>query len=138
MGAVFELAAAMARLAASRFGLPLIAGAVGVAYGHHWAAGACDARHKAAEAALLRAALEQRAREARAADDAAARDLPRLTADARAQAAMQATIDRLQAELAKKETPNVHARTVHVDRCLVDRAFARRLHELDRAGGRRR
>jgi hypothetical protein len=135
MGAVIELAAAFLKFAVSRFGLPVVAAIVGVAYGYHWAAKGCQARQEAAQAALLRAQLEERAREAQAAAMVAARDRARLSADADAQTAMQAEIDRLQAEIAKKE-PADAPKNGPAARCVVDGDFARRVRQLERAGRR--
>jgi hypothetical protein len=132
MGAVIELAAAFLKFAVSRFGLPVVAAVVGVAYGYHWAAKGCQARQEAAQAALLRAQLEERAREAQAAAMVAARDRARLSADADAQTAMQAEIDRLQAEIAKKE-PADAPKNGPAASCVVDGDFARRVQRFDRS-----
>lgn len=130
MGALIEFAAAFLKLAVSRFGLPVVAGVVGVAYGYHWAAKGCQARQDAAQAAVLRAQLEERAKAAQAAETAAARDRQRVASDTEAQSAMQAEIDRLQVELQKKGAANAPGNS-----CVVDREFARRVRQHDRAGG---
>ncbi|WP_363346269.1 hypothetical protein [Methylocystis echinoides] len=144
MGALSILSAAWS-LASSRIGLAAIGGALCFAWGHHRASSACDAREAAREAASLRAQIQERARQAAAADAIAAQDRQRAQAAAGAAAAMQAEIDRLQADLAaqaasnhKKDAPYAQPKpkAVVVDACALDAAFARRVRRLDAAGKR--
>jgi hypothetical protein len=144
MGALSIISAAWS-FASSRVGLAAIAGALCFAWGHHRASSAYEAREAAREAAALRAQIQERARQATAADAIAAQDRQRAQAAAGAAAAMQAEIDRLQTELAaqaaanrKKDAPYAQPKpkTVVVDACALDTDFARRVRRLDAAGKR--
>jgi hypothetical protein len=144
MGALSILSAAWS-FASSRIGLAVLAGALCFAWGHHRASSACEAREAAREAAALRAQIQERARQAAAADAIAAQDRQRAQAAAGAAAAMQAEIDRFKADLAaqpadnaKREPPHAEQSTksVVVDACSIDAAFARRVRRLDAAGKR--
>jgi hypothetical protein len=140
MGALSILSAAWS-LASSRIGLTAIAGALCFGWGYHRASSACDAAQAAREAAALRAQIQERARQAAAADAIVTQDRRLAQVAAGAAAAMQAEIDRLQTELAqKKESPHAgqttEAKAAFVDPCAIDAAFARRVRRLDAAGRR--
>jgi Flp pilus assembly protein TadG len=144
MGALSILSAAWT-LATSRPGLMAVAGLVSFAWGYHKASSARDAAQAAREAAALRAQLAERARQATASAAIAAQDRLRAQAAAGAAAAMQAEIDRLRNDLAadlaaasKREPPHAEGKTktLVVDACALDAAFARRVRRLDAAGKR--
>jgi hypothetical protein len=140
MGALPIFSAAWS-FASSRVGLAAIAGALCFAWGHHRASSAYEAREAAREAAALRVQIQERTRQAAAADAIGAQDRRRAQAAAGAAAAMQAEIDRLQAELAQKKEPphagqTAEAKVASVDACAIDAAFARRVRRLDAAGKR--
>jgi hypothetical protein len=133
MGALVEFAFAALRFAVSRWGLPLVAGAIGVAYGYHKGGEACETRQAAARAAATAARLEDSARRAKEAQAVAKRDLPRLAADADAQIAMWGVIEDAAKEAAGKRGSGDAG--IASDRaCAVDSDFARRVLQHDRAG----
>jgi hypothetical protein len=140
MGAL-SIVSAVWTLATSRPGLMAVAGLVCFTWGYHKASSACDAAQAAREAAALRAQLAERARQAQASAAISAQDRLRAQAAAGAAAAMQAEIDRLQADLvaaSKREPPHAEGKTkaIAVDACALDAAFTRRVRRLDAAGKR--
>lgn len=137
MGALFSVLSGLGSFLTSRFGSTLLVGLAAFAWGMHKADVACDKREALARALAIQAQAVEHARQAKAAESLALRDVSRRGADSAATQAMQETIDRLQAELAKKVQPDAQTKTVPVPvPCVMDDARARRVRQLD-AGGTR-
>jgi hypothetical protein len=117
--------------ATSQIGIVLLLLGMAFGYGHHRAEVACKEREAVERARAIQAHADEMARQARVADAIALVDRTRASEASRAADAMQAEIEQLKSQLAKKGQGHEKAKDCG---CVIDADFARRVQRLDRAG----